>query len=177
VTTVAGKREVLRNLITFYLICEGVFFYSGFAMLLSFGRQGKMPGIAEQVHFTLRDESVHVQFGARLISTVIEQEPEIWTAELQSETVEHFRRATELEIAYAKDVLPNGVLGMNADLFVEYVGFITNRRLGMLGLPELFPHARNPFPWMSEAVDLGKQKNFFETRVNEYAIGLTDDLD
>jgi len=31
----------------------------------------------------------------------------------------------------------------------------------------------NPFPWMSEIMDLNKEKNFFETRVTEYQTGGT----
>jgi ribonucleoside-diphosphate reductase beta chain len=177
VTTPEGKREAIRNLISFYVICEGIFFYSGFAMLLSFGRQGKMPGIAEQIQYSIRDESNHVLFGISLISTIIEQEPEIWNEEFQNETVEHVRKATELEIAYAKDVLPRGVLGLNAEMFIEYMQFIANRRLGMLWLPTLFTASKNPFMWMTETIDLGKQKNFFETRVTEYSIGIRDDFD
>ena len=175
---VQARQEVLRNLITYYVVCEGIFFYSGFAMLLAFGRQSRLPGVCEQIQYSIRDESIHVQFGVRLINTIIEQEPEAWTEKFQKETMDHIRKATELEIAYARDVLPRGILGLNAAQFVDYMGFIANRRLGMLGLPEMFPDAKNPFPWLAETIDLAKQKNFFETKVTEYSSGgLVDDMD
>lgn len=171
-----GKQEVLRSLITFYLVCEGMLFYSGFAMLLSFGRQNKLPGICEQIQYTLRDESIHVEFGTRLINTIIAQNPGIWTSEFRTETVRHIKEAIELEVAYVHDVLPRGVLGLNAELFLEYMHYIGNRRLESIGLPPL-RKARNPFPWLAETIDVGKQKNFFETTVTDYASGgIVDDL-
>jgi ribonucleotide reductase beta subunit family protein with ferritin-like domain len=175
---IASRQEALRNIIAYYLICEGLFFYSGFAMLLSFGRQNKMPGISEQVQYTLRDESLHIAFGVGLVNTIIAQEPDVWTPEFQEETRQHFKVATALEIAYVNDVLPRGVLGLNAKLFVGYMEYVVNRRLESIGLAPLFANPKNPFPWMAEAIDLPKQKNFFETRVTEYAVGtLKDDLD
>lgn len=170
-----GKSDFLRSLITFYIVCEGLMFYSGFAMLLSFGRQNKLTGICEQIQYTLRDESIHVEFGTRLINTIVRQHPELWTKEFQRETTEHIKQAIELEIAYVHDVLPNGIFGLNAELFLEYMYFIGNRRLESIGLPPL-RKARNPFPWLAETIDVSKQKNFFESTVTEYATGVINDL-
>lgn len=169
-----GKREFLRNILSYYIICEGIMFYSGFAMLLSFGRQNKMPGIAEQIQYTLRDESLHIRFGVNLINTIREEYPSVWTAEFEQETIGHIKRAVELEIAYAQDVLPSGVLGLNANMFIDYVKYIGNRRLESINLDFRYEDATaNPFPWMSEVIDLNKEKNFFETRVTEYQTGGT----
>ena len=77
----------------------------------------------------------------------------------------------DLEIAYARDTMPRGILGLNAQMFEDYVKFIANRRLTQIGLPTQFPGAQNPFQWMSETLDLKKEKNFFETRVTEYQTG------
>ena len=60
---------------------------------------------------------------------------------------------------------------MNAKLFEEYIKFIANRRFVQIGLPEQYLGAKNPFEWMSEIMDLKKEKNFFETRVTEYKTG------
>lgn len=175
--TVAGKQEVLRNIISYYLICEGMLFYAGFAMLLSFKQRNKLPGLCEQIHYTIRDEQCHLEFGTQLINTIVQQEPEVWTKEFRAATVEHVRTATDLEVAYAKDILPRGILGLNAEMFLDYMRFIANIRLESIGLDPLFRNARNPFPWLAEIIETRKQKNFFETRVNEYAAGsLTDDL-
>jgi len=177
IDTTEGKREFLRNMITYYVICEGIFFFSGFAMLLSFNRQNKLPGVGEQIQYTLRDESLHIEFGTKLINRIREDDPKVWTKAFEKETIEQIETAIELEIAYARDVLPNGILGLNSDMFIDYVQYIANRRLGNLDIPSPFENTKNPFPWMSEIIDLEKCKNFFETRVTEYSVGnLVDDF-
>ena len=133
-----GKKEILRNFITYWIVCEGIFFFSGFAMLLALGRQNKMQGVADQIKYTLRDESSHIQFGTYVINQIIEQNPKIWTKSFQQEITEHIQKAVELEIAYAKDVLPRGILGLNAEMFVDYMQYIGNRRLEGVGLEYRF---------------------------------------
>jgi ribonucleoside-diphosphate reductase beta chain len=168
--TFEGAQAFLKNLIGYYLIMEGVFFYTGFVMILSFHNRNLMTGIGEQFQYILRDESIHLNFGIDLINGIKAENPELWTAEFQQAMVERIREAVELEIAYASDCLPNGVLGLNAELFQEYVQFIADRRLERIGLPAQYGSS-NPFPWMSETMDLSKEKNFFETRVTEYQSG------
>lgn len=166
--TIEGKKEFLRSLITFYIVCEGTFFFSGFAMLLALGRQNKLPGLADQIRYTLRDESLHIQFGTYLINTIKEQNPSIWTKKFEEETVEHIKRAVELEISYAHSVLPRGILGLNAEMFVDYMQYIGNRRLEGIGIGFRFDSDENPFPWLSEVVDTGAMTNFFERKVKNY---------
>ncbi len=169
--TLQDNQRLLRDLIAFYVVFEGIFFYVGFVQLLSFGRRNKMTGTAEQIQYILRDESMHMNFGIDVINQIKLENPEVWTASFQQEMRELILDATELEIRYAHDTLPRGVLGLNAGMFVEYLHFIANRRCQQIGLAELFPGAANPFPWMSEMLDLKKEKNFFETRVIEYQTG------
>ena len=164
----AGKQEILRNLLTYYIVCEGTLFYSGFAMLLALGRQNKLQGISDQIKYTLRDESSHIAFGAYVINTIAEQNPTIWTKAIQGEFVEHIKTAVDLEISYAHDVLPVGILGLNADMFVDYMHYIGNKRLESIGLDHKFPSDKNPFPWLGEVVDVQPMGNFFERRVREY---------
>lgn len=171
-----GMQILLKNLIGFYLIMEGIFFYTGFVMILSFHRRNLMKGIGEQFQYILRDETIHLNFGIDLINGIKSENPEIWTPEFQQQMVDRIREAVELEIAYAKDCLPNGVLGLNADLFRDYVQYIADRRLERIQLPTQYGSS-NPFPWMSETMDLSKEKNFFETRVTEYQSGGSLDWD
>lgn len=165
--TFEGKQKFLENLIGYYLIMEGIFFYSGFVMILSFLRQNKMTGVGEQFQYILRDETIHLNFGIDLINGIKEENPEIWTEEFQAHIVKKIEQAVELEIAYAQDCLPRGILGLTAPMFREYVQYIADRRLERIGLKAIY-RSKNPFPWMSETIDLGKEKNFFETRVTEY---------
>lgn len=168
--TFEGRRAFLDNLIGFYVIMEGIFFYSGFVMMLSFQRRNQMVGTGEQFQYILRDETKHMNFGIDVINQIKIENPEIWTREFQEKVIQNVREAVHLEILYAKDCLPNGILGLNANMFQEYVQFIADRRLEKIGLQKIFG-SENPFPWMSEILDLRKEKNFFETRVIEYQTG------
>ena len=150
---------------------EGLFFYVGFTQILALGRQNKMTGAAEQYQYILRDESMHCNFGIDLINQIKLENPHLWTAEFKAEIRALFQKAVELEYRYAEDTMPRGVLGMNASMFKGYLRYIANRRATQIGLEELFPNEENPFPWMSEMIDLKKERNFFETRVIEYQTG------
>ena len=169
--TIEADQQLLRNLIGFYGVTEGIFFYCGFTQILSMGRRNKMTGVAEQFQYILRDESMHLNFGIDVINQIKLENPHLWTEEFKEEVTQMILEGTALEIEYARDTMPRGVLGMNAAMMEEYLHFIANRRLNQLGLSEQFPGAQNPFPWMSEIMDLRKEKNFFETRVIEYQTG------
>lgn len=164
-------RRFLRNLIGYYIIMEGLFFYVGFVQMLSFGRQNKMTGASEQFQYIMRDESMHLNFGVDLINQIKIENPHLWTPEFENEIIDLVKQGVELEYNYAVDTMPRGVLGLNVQMFSEYLRFIANRRLRQIGIPEQFPGAKNPFPWMSEMIDLKKEKNFFETRVIDYQTG------
>lgn len=166
-----ADQELLRNLIGFYAVTEGIFFYCGFTQILSMGRRNKMTGVAEQFQYILRDESMHLNFGIDVINQIKLENPQLWSETFQQEIIQMILEGTQLEIEYARDSMPRGVLGMNAAMMEEYLQFIANRRLTQLGLPEQYKGAQNPFPWMSEIMDLRKEKNFFETRVIEYQTG------
>lgn len=169
--TVEQDKKLLRNLIGFYCVLEGIFFYCGFTQILSMGRRNKMNGTAEQFQYILRDESMHLNFGIDVINQIKLENPQLWDEEMQDQAAGMILQGMQLEIEYARDTMPRGVLGMNASMMEEYLNYIANRRLVQIGLPEEFPNAENPFPWMSEIMDLRKEKNFFETRVIEYQTG------
>ena len=164
-------KQLLKNLIAFYCVLEGIFFYCGFTQILSMGRRNKMTGTAEQFQYILRDESMHVNFGIDVINQIKIENPHLWDDQMKADAAQMILEGTELEIQYARDTMPRGVLGMNASMMEEYLKFIANRRLTQLGLDEEFTGVTNPFPWMSEIIDLRKEKNFFETRVTEYQVG------
>lgn len=172
--TFEADQKFVENLVVACLIMEGIFFYSAFAVMFGFQRQKKMVGSAEQIQYIMRDESVHLNFGISLINGIKQEQPELWTAEFQQHIIGLVKEATELEYTFAQTVFPRGIFGMNADGFKQYIEHIADRRLQAIGLPAQYGVA-NPFPWMSEAVDLNKEKNFFETRVTEYQTGGTLD--
>lgn len=169
--TPENDQKLLRELIAFYVVFEGIFFYVGFTQILSMGRRNKMTGVAEQFQYILRDESMHMNFGIDVINQIKIENPHLWSGEFQQEMVDLIREAVEIETQYARDTMPRGILGLNAPMFEEYLQFIANRRCSQIGLPEQYQNVSNPFPWMSEVLDLKKEKNFFETRVTEYQTG------
>ncbi|MGA8008724.1 MAG: ribonucleotide-diphosphate reductase subunit beta [Thiomonas sp.] len=166
-----NDQELLRSIIVFACLMEGLFFYVGFTQILSMGRQNKMTGAAEQYQYILRDESMHTNFGIDLVNQIKLENPHLWTSEFKREVTGLFHQAVELEYRYAEDTMPRGVLGLNASMFKGYLRFIANRRAVQIGLDAIFPIEENPFPWMSEMIDLKKERNFFETRVIEYQSG------
>ncbi|MED6332982.1 MAG: ribonucleotide-diphosphate reductase subunit beta [Pseudomonadota bacterium] len=169
--TLETNQDLLKNLIAFYCCLEGIFFYCGFTQILSMGRRNKMTGTSEQFQYILRDESMHLNFGIDMINQIKLENPQLWNGEIKEHATQMILQATQLEIEYARDTMPRGVLGMNAAMMEEYLKFIANRRLVQIGLSEQFNGVSNPFPWMSEIMDLRKEKNFFETRVIEYQTG------
>lgn len=172
--TFEADQKFLENIVVFSLIMEGIFFYSAFAVIFGFQRQKKMVGSAEQIQYIMRDESQHLNFGINLINTIKEEQPELWTPEFQQHVIDLVKEGARLEYTFAQTVFPKGIFGMNAEGFQQYIEHIADRRLQRVGLPAQF-NVANPFPWMSEAVDLSKEKNFFETRVTEYQVGGTLD--
>ena len=169
--TLEHDQRLLRDLIAFYVVFEGIFFYVGFTQILSMGRRNKMTGTAEQFQYILRDESMHLNFGIDVINQIKLENPHLWTENFKKEMIALVKEGVDLEHQYAIDTMPTGILGMNADMFKEYLHYIANRRCRQIGLLEQYSITKNPFPWMSEIMDLKKEKNFFETRVIEYQTG------
>ena len=169
--TPENDQTLLKSLIVFACLMEGLFFYVGFTQILALGRQNKMTGAAEQYQYILRDESMHCNFGIDVINQIKLENPHLWTQAFKAEIKALFEKAVELEYSYAEDTMPRGVLGMNASMFKGYLRYIANRRAHQIGLEALFPNEENPFPWMSEMIDLKKERNFFETRVIDYQTG------
>ena len=169
--TPENDQKLLKSMIVFACLMEGLFFYVGVAQILAMGRQNKMTGAAEQYQYILRDESMHCNFGIDMINQIKLENPHLWTPEFREEIQVLIRKAVELEYRYAEDTMPRGVLGLNAPMFKEYLRYIANRRCQQIGVEQLYQGATNPFPWMSEMIDLKKERNFFETRVIEYQTG------
>ena len=160
-------RQFVYDLIGYYVIMEGIFFYAGFAMMLHLLRSNRMVGVGEQFQYILRDESVHLAFGADLINTIVQENSGIWTDGFKEELTRAIMKGVDLECEYARDALPTNILGLNAEMVEQYMQYIADRRFERINLKRVYG-AQNPFPWMSEINDLKKEKNFFETRVIEY---------
>jgi len=167
-TQTANKQKFAKAIFGITQVMEGTQFYALFAMILSLHRQNKMTGIGQMFQYTLRDESNHIELGRYILGQLIEENPDIWTAEFQADLVEFMREGIALEKEFVEDCLPEDGVGMTRKDFLDYVDFNADRRLAGLGLPTLSGVKTNPFPWLDEVIFLRKEKNFFETRVTEY---------
>lgn len=167
-STKEGRKTFLKALIA-QMIMEGILFYSGFVMILNLYRLGKMKGIGEQYKYILRDESLHLEIIRTIFNQLVQNEwADDWDEEVKTFCVEKVKEAVELEVKYAEFCLPKGVLGLRSEMFLDYVQYLADRRLEFIGLEKIYG-ATNPFPWLSEMVDLTTETNFFEGRVTEYS--------
>jgi ribonucleoside-diphosphate reductase beta chain len=170
VESVEGLQRLVRNLVGYFVILEGIFFYSGFALALAFRQRNLLRGLCTIVDWVLKDESLHLSFGIHLITTILEEHPEIMSAAFGHELRELILRAVELEEAYNRAVLPEPLIGLDADALNRYVRYIADRRLEELGLPVAFGEP-NPLRWMVAQVDMPEIVNFFEARNIHYEVG------
>lgn len=167
VKTIEGKQALIRNCVGFFVIMEGIFFYSGFMMGLSFERRKLLKGLGTLIRYVLKDESIHLAFGIDLIHTIINENREVMTPEFQQEIISMIREAVAIESAYANAALPRGILGLNTKLYDQYVQYIADRRLMKLGLPKQY-NVHNPCKWMTAQADMPELINFFEAKPIDY---------
>ncbi|MDQ7828251.1 MAG: ribonucleotide-diphosphate reductase subunit beta [Armatimonadota bacterium] len=173
---VSHRRSFLRNLVGYYIILEGVFFYGGFLFAYTFRRRNLLRGLATIVDWTLKDESLHLSFGIHLIGELLAQDPDLMTPGLGRELLHLILTAVDLERDYNRALLQRPVLGVSAEVLNAYVEYITDRRLEELGLPASF-HTPNPAPWMATEVDVPEIVNFFEARNIHYEVAAPRDVE
>jgi ribonucleoside-diphosphate reductase beta chain len=167
-TQTSQKQEFAKNIFVFGQCMEGTQFYGLFGMILSLARQNKFPGVGQMFRYTLRDESNHIELFRNLFRVLVDENPDIWTAEFKQELTDLMKEAVELEKEFIRDCLPVNSVGLSADEFCAYIDYIADRRLNGIGLDVLHPGLENPFPWLAETMDVKKEQNFFEGRVTEY---------
>ena len=167
ITTTEGKKDFVRNLVAYNVILEGVWFYSGFMVALSFRQRNLLRNFGSLMDWVVRDESLHLKFGINLILTVLEENPDLQTEEFATEIKQMILDAVEMEEAYNHDLLPNGILGLNATYINQYVKYLADRRLEELGF-EAHYNVSNPAKWMAAANDTLQLVNFFESTNTSY---------
>ncbi len=153
------------------LILEGVFFYSAFLIFYNLGKQNKMPGSKEMIQFINRDEDLHVALFVNIINSIKDEQPELWTPELQALITTNIVDSVQMEYEWAISCIGDGLLGLTPDGVKEYLQFIGDTRLASIGLKKKF-HSKNPYPWIDEHTQGNMiEVNFFEGRVKEYQTG------
>lgn len=169
ISTIDGKKDFIRNLVATNIVMEGIWFYSGFMVALSFRQRNQLRNFGSMINWVLRDESLHLKFGMNLIQNVLEENSELLTEEFAAEIRNIIIEGVDLEVNYNKDLFPNGILGLNADYVNQYVQYVADRRLQELGMPKYY-NATNPAKWMSTATDVFELVNFFEQQNTSYEV-------
>jgi len=169
ITTAEGKKNFLRNLVATNLVMEGIWFYSGFMVALSFRQRNQLRNFGSMINWVIRDESLHLKFGINLIQNILEENAELLTHEFAREIKDIIVEGVMLETAYNKDLFPRGILGLNADYVNQYVQYVADRRLEELGLEKHF-NVTNPAKWMTTATDVFELVNFFESQNTNYEV-------
>ena len=169
ITTTEGKRDFVRNLVAYNVILEGIWFYSGFMVALSFRQRNLLRNFGSLIDWIVKDESLHLKFGINLILTVLEENEDLQTPEFADEIRNMIIDAVKMEEQYNRDLLPNGILGLNADYVNQYVEYLADRRLEELGFEPYF-NVSNPAKWMATANDTLELVNFFESTNTSYEV-------
>lgn len=169
ITTTEGKRDFVRNLVAYNVILEGIWFYSGFMVALSFRQRNLLRNFGSLIDWIVKDESLHLKFGINLILTVLEENEDLQTPEFADEIRNMIIDAVQMEEQYNRDLLPNGILGLNADYVNQYVEYLADRRLEELGFEPYF-NVSNPAKWMATANDTLELVNFFESTNTSYEV-------
>ncbi|MEK7596883.1 MAG: ribonucleotide-diphosphate reductase subunit beta [Patescibacteria group bacterium] len=164
-----GKKDFIRNLVATNIVMEGIWFYSGFMVALSFRQRNQLRNFGSMITWVLRDESLHLKFGMNLTHHILEENSVLLTEEFATEIRDIIIEGVNLEVNYNKDLFPNGILGLNADYVNQYVMYVTDRRLEELGLPKYY-NATNPAKWMATSTDVYELVNFFEAQNTNYEV-------
>jgi len=169
VETAEGKKDFLRNLVATNIVMEGIWFYSGFMVALSFRQRNQLKNLGSMINWVIRDESLHLKFGINLIHNILEENAELVDAAFAQEIAGIIVEGVNLETAYNQDLFPRGILGLNADYVNQYVQYVADRRLEELGLGKHY-NVSNPAKWMSTATDVFELVNFFEAQNTSYEV-------
>src|SRR5712664_1732717 len=168
------RRRFLLNLTCFASCIEGLFFFGAFAYVYFLRSRGLLPGLASGTNWVFRDESAHMAFAYEVLRTVRQEEPGLFDSHWAAEVRTMIEEAVECEVSFADDVLAGGVVGLTRVEMRQYLQYVADQRLAMLGLPRIYG-ARNPFAFM-ELQDVQELTNFFERKVSAYQVAVQGEV-
>lgn len=168
------KRDIATTLAVFGAFTEGLQLFASFAILMNFPRFNKMKGMGQIISWSVRDESLHTISIIRLFRTLIQENPEIWTKELEADIYNACETIISYEDAFIDLAFEmGGVEGMEANDIKQYIRHIADRRLVQLGLQPMYHVSENPLPWLDAMLNGMEHANFFESRATEYSRAAT----
>jgi ribonucleoside-diphosphate reductase beta chain len=172
--TIEDRRKFLLNLICFASCIEGLFFFAAFAYVYFLRSKGLLHGLASGTNWVFRDESAHMSFAYEVVKKVRNEEPELFDDNLTRDIATMLDEAVECEMQFAEDILSGGVAGLSVVDMKQYLEYIADQRLAMLGLPKVYK-AKNPFSFM-DLQDVQELTNFFERRVSAYQVSVAGEV-
>ena len=168
------RRAFLLNMICFATCIEGLFFFAAFAYVYFLRSKGLLHGLAAGTNWVFRDESAHMSFALEVVGKVRSEEPELFDEHLNRQIVEMLDEAVTCEMQFAEDILSGGISGLSVVDMRQYLEYIADQRLAMLGLQKVYG-AKNPFSFM-DLQDVQELANFFERRVSAYQVAVAGDV-
>ncbi len=174
INTVEDRRKFLMNMICFATCIEGLFFFGAFAYVYYLRSKGLLDGLASGTNWVFRDESAHINFALEVVETARREDPEIFTPQMNDMVTLMIEEAVDCEMAFAQDVLEQGIAGLSMKDMRTYLEFVADQRLEALSIPKRF-NVKNPFSFM-ELQDVQELTNFFERKVSAYQVGVSGDV-
>jgi len=168
------RKRFLLNLICFASCIEGLFFFAAFSYVYFLRSKGLLHGLASGTNWVFRDESAHMAFAFEVVKKVRTEEPDLFDENLTRDIATMLDEAVECELHFAEDVLALGVAGLSIADMRQYLEFIADQRLAMLGLPKIYK-SKNPFSFM-DLQDVQELTNFFERRVAAYQVAVAGEV-
>ena len=172
--TKEDRKRFLLNLICFAACIEGLFFFAAFAYVYFLRSKGLLHGLASGTNWVFRDESCHMNFAFDVVKQVRKEEADLFDAELERQIAKMLDEAVDCEMQFAEDILSGGVPGLSVANMRQYLEFIADQRLSMLGMSKIYG-AKNPFSFM-DLQDVQELTNFFERRVSAYQVAVAGDV-
>src|SRR6476469_9935773 len=168
------RKQFLLNLICFATCIEGLFFFAAFAYVYFLRSKGLLHGLAAGTNWVFRDESAHMSFALEVVKQIRKEEPLLFDAELERSIATMLDEAVTCEMQFAEDILSGGVSGLSVANMRQYLEFIADQRLVMLGMQKIYG-SKNPFSFM-DLQDVQELANFFERRVSAYQVAVAGEV-
>jgi ribonucleoside-diphosphate reductase beta chain len=166
----SSTENLLRAIMANYIL-EGIYFYSGFSFFYSLGRQGKMLGTVSEIKYIQRDELTHLALFQNIFREIRKENPEMFTNELIEDLRQMMRTAVEHEIEWGQYITNDMMNGLSNEIIDQYIKYLSNERLKMLGLEILYPEIiEHPMKWVENFSNMNSMKtDFFEQKVTNYS--------
>jgi ribonucleoside-diphosphate reductase beta chain len=180
--TIDDKKKKLYLTLVSINILEGIRFYVSFACSYCFAQNKKMEGNAKIISFINRDENLHMGFTTQVLKYLADDPSEGFqhiVKECEPIVIKMYKDAADEEMEWAKYLFKDGaMIGLNAEILVQYMKWLTNNRLKAIRLNPIFDKAVNPINWITNWTESKSiQEAPQETEKESYVVGSFQQLE